>query len=84
MEKNGIHDWQKYLSICSLRTYDELGGQLVTELVYVHSKLLIVDDCLVIAGSANINDRSLLGSRDSEVDLVIEVSIFSSYKFLHL
>lgn len=35
--------------------------------IYVHSKLLIIDDRIALIGSANINDRSLLGSRDSEV-----------------
>ena len=30
----------------------------VTEMVYIHSKLMIVDDCKMIIGSANINDRS--------------------------
>lgn len=35
--------------------------------IYVHSKLMIVDDRITLIGSANINDRSLLGSRDSEV-----------------
>jgi phosphatidylserine/phosphatidylglycerophosphate/cardiolipin synthase-like enzyme len=35
----------------------------VTEQIYIHSKLLIVDDRLVICGSANINDRSMLGKR---------------------
>ena len=35
--------------------------------VYVHSKIMIIDDCTTLIGSANINDRSLLGSRDSEV-----------------
>ncbi|KAL4928118.1 phospholipase D/nuclease [Aspergillus undulatus] len=44
----------------------------VCEEVYVHSKLLIVDDTVVICGSANLNDRSLKGSRDSEMALVIE------------
>ena len=34
---------------------------------------MIVDDRYVIAGSANINDRSLNGNRDSEVCMVIEV-----------
>lgn len=29
----------------------------VSELVYIHDKLMIVDDRLVILGSANINDR---------------------------
>lgn len=42
-------------------------GTPVTELIYIHSKLIIVDDKILICGSANINDRSLLGSRDSEV-----------------
>lgn len=37
----------------------------VTEIIYIHSKLMIVDDKYVIIGSANINDRSLLGDRDS-------------------
>ena len=44
-------------------------GKPVTEVIYVHSKLLIVDDEHVIIGSANVNDRSQLGSRDSEVCL---------------
>ena len=44
----------------------------VTELVYVHSKLMIVDDRKVIIGSANINDRSLLGKRDSELAILVE------------
>jgi phosphatidylserine/phosphatidylglycerophosphate/cardiolipin synthase-like enzyme len=49
----------------------------VTELIYVHSKLLIADDKLVICGSANINDRSMLGKRDSEIAVVIEVCVCS-------
>jgi len=43
----------------------------VTEIIYVHSKLMIIDDHMVICGSANINDRSLLGNRDSEFCIVI-------------
>jgi len=39
--------------------------------VYVHSKIMIVDDCITLIGSANINDRSLLGSRDSEVQFQV-------------
>lgn len=44
----------------------------VTEELYVHSKLLIADDRVVLCGSANLNDRSLKGSRDSEIAMVIE------------
>ncbi|RRT54311.1 hypothetical protein GW17_00044894 [Ensete ventricosum] len=58
-----------FISFYGLRTYGRLfdGSPLVTNQVYVHSKLMIIDDREVLIGSANINDRSLLGSRDSEV-----------------
>nr|GEW04037.1 phospholipase D delta [Tanacetum cinerariifolium] len=36
-------------------------------MIYVHSKGMIVDDEYVIVGSANINERSLAGSRDTEI-----------------
>jgi phospholipase D1/2 len=38
-------------------------------LVYVHSKLMIVDDMFVTVGSANLNQRSLMGDRDSEINV---------------
>ncbi|TIA60298.1 phospholipase D/nuclease [Aureobasidium pullulans] len=44
----------------------------VSELLYVHSKLLIADDRVVICGSANLNDRSQLGDHDSEIAICIE------------
>ncbi|CAG8595693.1 23438_t:CDS:2, partial [Dentiscutata erythropus] len=44
----------------------------VTEEIYIHSKLMIVDDKYVIIGSANINDRSQLGDRDSEIAILVE------------
>ncbi|KAL1022014.1 hypothetical protein UPYG_G00021080 [Umbra pygmaea] len=64
--------WMNYISFCGLRTHAELEGRLVTELIYVHSKMLIADDNIVIIGSANINDRSMLGKRDSEVAVIFE------------
>mmetsp|Transcript_18608 Transcript_18608/g.56169 ORF Transcript_18608/g.56169 Transcript_18608/m.56169 type:complete len:842 (-) Transcript_18608:570-3095(-) len=36
-------------------------------MVYVHSKMMIVDDEYIIIGSANINQRSLDGARDTEI-----------------
>ncbi|XP_071513505.1 uncharacterized protein [Panulirus ornatus] len=36
-------------------------------MIYVHSKMAIFDDEYVIIGSANINDRSLSGNRDTEI-----------------
>ncbi|KAH9496560.1 Phospholipase D, partial [Bulinus truncatus] len=67
-----VPDPNKYIVFCGLRTWDRLNNKLVTELVYVHSKLMIVDDDTVIIGSANINDRSLLGDRDSEIAVIFE------------
>ncbi|KAI3875788.1 hypothetical protein MKX03_023711 [Papaver bracteatum] len=36
-------------------------------MIYVHAKGMIVDDEYVIMGSANINERSMSGSRDTEI-----------------
>ncbi|RZC53097.1 hypothetical protein C5167_011951 [Papaver somniferum] len=36
-------------------------------MIYVHSKMMIVDDEYIIIGSANINQRSMDGGRDSEI-----------------
>ena len=72
IESYGINP-TNYVSFCSLRQVGELLNTPVTELIYIHSKLMIVDDRLIICGSANINDRSLLGSRDSEVSTASEI-----------
>ncbi|XP_032407821.1 phospholipase D1-like [Xiphophorus hellerii] len=66
--------WMNFISFTGLRTHADLEGTLVTELIYVHSKMLIADDNTVIIGSANINDRSMLGKRDSEVAVIVEDS----------
>ncbi|XP_029350205.1 phospholipase D1a [Echeneis naucrates] len=72
LKKEMDEHWMNYISFAGLRTHCELEGRLVTELIYVHSKMLIADDNTVIIGSANINDRSMLGKRDSEVAVIIE------------
>lgn len=61
----------KYVTLLNLRNWAQLNGRPVTEQVYVHSKLMIVDDRYVLLGSANINDRSLLGDRDSELGVLL-------------
>lgn len=68
-----------YVSVFGLRTHDNLPAVgPVTEQVYVHSKAMIIDDRLACIGSANFNDRSLLGMRDSEVNVVLQGSGFAS------
>uniref|UniRef100_A0A674ART5 Phospholipase n=1 Tax=Salmo trutta TaxID=8032 RepID=A0A674ART5_SALTR len=66
------NQWSKYITLCGLRKHCQISQSLVTELIYVHSKTLIADDRRYIIGSANINDRSMLGSRDSELALLVE------------
>ena len=63
---------RQYFNVYGLRTHGNLNNNLVTEIIYVHSKIMIVDDRVAIIGSANINDRSMLGYRDSEVAVIFE------------
>ncbi|TVU31196.1 hypothetical protein EJB05_22874, partial [Eragrostis curvula] len=46
-------------------------------MIYVHSKMMIVDDEYIIVGSANINQRSMDGGRDSEIAM-------GAYQSFHL
>ncbi|KAJ5116472.1 hypothetical protein N7456_000820 [Penicillium angulare] len=66
-------DPEDYIQFYSLRTWGKIGPQkqLVTEQLYIHAKCMVVDDRAAIIGSANINERSMLGSRDSEVAAVV-------------
>ena len=65
-------DLDNYIYFFSLRNHGVINSIPVTELIYIHSKLLIVDDKKVLIGSANINDRSMLGNRDSEFAVIME------------
>ena len=69
-EKMG-EEWKNYIGFYSLRGHGIINDVPTTEIIYIHSKLMIVDDKYVIIGSANINDRSMLGKRDSEFCVVI-------------
>jgi phospholipase D1/2 len=74
-------DWRDYLSFCFLAHWNTVPAasrrtsgtreQRVRDnkryMIYVHSKLMIVDDRYVIFGSANLNERSLAGDRDLEI-----------------
>ena len=64
---------EEYISFYSLRSWGEIGPtkQLVTEQLYIHAKCMVVDDRIAIIGSANINERSMRGDRDSECAAVV-------------
>ena len=66
-------DPEDYIRFYGLRQWGKIGPRkcLTTEQLYVHAKCMVVDDRSVIIGSANINERSMLGNRDSEVAAVV-------------
>lgn len=71
LERVGINP-HEYIGFFALRNWGRMrSGQLVTEQVYPHDKIMIVDDRLAIIGSANINERSMRGDRDSELACVV-------------
>jgi len=45
----------------------EIFRRTMRQMIYVHSKMMIVDDAYIIVGSANINERSMSGTRDTEM-----------------
>ncbi|CAH8320855.1 unnamed protein product [Eruca vesicaria subsp. sativa] len=74
---------QDYLNFYCLGNREELpsdqncvssSGEMVSAsqtwrrfMIYVHAKGMVVDDEYVLLGSANINQRSMAGSRDTEI-----------------
>ncbi|KAL6451092.1 SPO14 Phospholipase D1 [Candida maltosa Xu316] len=72
LRKKGINPDQ-YIQFFSLRKWGRIGNDrtLVTEQLYIHAKAMVADDRTAIIGSANINERSMRGLRDSEVAAVV-------------
>ena len=66
--------WQDFLSI------NFLGATTVNETdanfrqIYIHAKIMIGDDRYAFIGSANWNDRSLKGDRDSEINILVKTN----------
>ncbi|KAF7929659.1 hypothetical protein EAE99_004563 [Botrytis elliptica] len=72
LKSQGI-DPEEFVQFYSLRTWGRIGPKkmVVTEQLYIHAKVIIVDDRIALIGSANINERSMLGNRDSETAAVV-------------
>ena len=69
---NSTIDINNYLTVGAFHKWESKSNRVEHEAIYIHSKLLLADDEQCLIGSANINDRSLLGSRDSEVCIHIK------------
>ena len=70
---------EEYITFQALRNYGFLGKKLCTEQIYVHAKFLAVDDRIAVIGSANINDRSMFGCRDSEIAGIVWVRLLAAF-----
>ncbi|WEJ95065.1 Phospholipase D1 [Yamadazyma tenuis] len=72
LRKYGIEP-DDYIQFFSLRKWGRIGPNrtLVTEQLYIHAKIMIIDDRAAIIGSANINERSMRGIRDSEMAALV-------------
>jgi phospholipase D1/2 len=73
---------EDYIQFYALRSWGEIGANkmIVTEQLYIHAKIMVVDDRVAIIGSANINERSMLGSRDSEIAAIVrDTEVLDSY-----
>jgi phospholipase D1/2 len=83
-EEKGIGQyWPNYLSFYFLAQWDDKSTRSWQAdraarvkaarryMIYVHSKLMICDDRLMILGSANLNERGLAGGRDAEICVAI-------------
>ena len=68
-KRETANDVPDYLDLPEASTPAARARLSLRHMIYVHSKLLIVDDKHVVLGSANINQRSLDGNRDSEICL---------------
>lgn len=63
---------EDYIGFFSLRQWGIMSNDaIVTEQLYIHAKTIIVDDRVALIGSANINERSMLGTRDSECAAIV-------------
>jgi len=71
LRRHGV-DPDEYIFFTGLRTHQEFKNTIETEMVYIHSKLMIIDDRKTVIGSANINDRSMAGYKDSEICMIVE------------
>jgi hypothetical protein len=70
--RNVVQGWYSYFDsirlIFSCNNHQVSASQNFQRfMIYVHAKGMVVDDEYVIVGSANINQRSLAGSRDTEI-----------------
>lgn len=61
-------DTSEYVTFYNLRNFAFMHNRWVTQQIYVHSKLMIVDDKHVLIGSANISARICVEKKEADFD----------------
>ena len=65
------------VSVARLRTSGpDSGGKMAYREIYIHSKLMIIDDAFITVGSANLNERSM--SIDSEINIAATGQLYAA------
>lgn len=67
LDETNVCETQNSTTAASPQATQALSMKNRRFMIYIHSKGLIVDDEYVIIGSANINQRSMEGTRDTEI-----------------
>ncbi|XP_075591084.1 uncharacterized protein LOC142597982 [Dermatophagoides farinae] len=76
-----VEDYLRFFFLGKIETPPKTQvPQIPAHQIYVHSKLMIIDDYYCLIGSGNINDRSLNGSRDTELSVGISQAYFTPYQ----
>lgn len=80
LDRPGLKQLQDTLglkvSVARLRTSGLVGNQMAYREIYIHSKLMLIDDVFVTVGSANLNQRSM--SVDSEINIAATGQVWAA------
>jgi len=81
LDRPGVEDLERTLGlevcIARLRTSGpDAGHNMAYREIYIHSKLMIIDDAFITVGSANLNERSM--SIDSEINIAATGQLYAA------
>ena len=72
LRPGGENNPDTILSVCAMnQAAKSPAGRWHSKSIFVHSKVVMADDKLLVVGSANLNDRSFVGDRDSELGVLL-------------
>jgi phosphatidylserine/phosphatidylglycerophosphate/cardiolipin synthase-like enzyme len=81
LDRPSLEDLERTLgvevSVARLRTSGlDAGHNMACREIYIHSKLMVIDDVSITVGSANLNERSM--SVDSEINIAATGQLYAA------